>query len=239
VASRIAILLLLTTVGCSSTRTSEEPRRAPSGVERFNPGHSLLRYLVLGDSTAVGIGGTYEHGIARQTARHLAEGRTVEMKNLAVSGAQITDVLHEQLPRIDGFVPDMVLLDAGANDVTHVTLARSLRRDLDAIHRQLTAINPAVRIVVTGAPDMTTPPRIPWLLRGLAGWRTNVLNDVFRDFVEEHDLTFAPIAEETGPLFARDKSLFDEDDFHPNDRGYATWIAVINRALDRSRKMRG
>jgi lysophospholipase L1-like esterase len=45
-------------------------------------------------------------------------------------------------------------------------------------------------------------------------------------------VTFAPIAEQTGPLFARDKTLFDSDEFHPNDRGYATWIPVIDRALD-------
>jgi lysophospholipase L1-like esterase len=193
-----------------------------------------LRYLILGDSTAVGIGGTPANGIAVQTAKHLERGRDVELRNLAVSGARIHDLLHEQLPRLGGFKPDLVLLDAGANDVTHLTSAGSVERDLRAIVSQLIALNCNVRIVVTGSPDMTTPPRIPWLLRGLAGSRTRALNTVFLRETEHQKLTFAPIAAETGPLFARDRTLFSEDDFHPNDRGYATWIAVLNPALDRA-----
>jgi len=48
-------------------------------------------------------------------------------------------------------------------------------------------------------------------------------------------LIFAPIAEKTGPLFRADPSLFAADRFHPNDRGYATWIPVLNEALARAR----
>jgi len=51
---------------------------------------------------------------------------------------------------------------------------------------------------------------------------------------QNYGLTFAPIADRTGPLFRRDRTLFSDDRFHPNDRGYATWTAVINEALDRA-----
>lgn len=225
-----ALVLLLASCGPAADR--QQPRRAPAATETFGSG-GALHYLVLGDSTAVGEGGTYANGIAVATARHLAAGgRRVIMKNLAVSGAQMTDVRREQLPRIDGFRPDVVLLAAGANDVTHLTTAASLARDLQRVVETLMAVNPEVRIVMTGAPDMSTPPRIPRLLRGVAGRRTKVLNRVFRAQAERAGVTFAPIAEETGPLFARDGTLFDSDRFHPNDRGYATWIPVINRALD-------
>lgn len=232
--NRICILaLLFLLVSCGTAGDRGQARHAPTGLETFGSGKPL-HYLVLGDSTAVGEGGTYANGIAVETALHLAGRHRVEMKNLAVSGAQVTDVLREQMPRIGTFAPDVVLLDVGANDVTHLTTARSLGNDLQQIVETLIAANCNVRIVVTGAPDMTTPPRIPRLLRGVAGWRTNVLNRVFRQAVDRYDLTFAPIAEETGPLFARDKSLFSGDAFHPNDRGYATWIAVIKPALDRA-----
>lgn len=227
-----ALLLLL--AACGSTADRPQPRRAPAAIETFGSGDAL-HYLVLGDSTAVGEGGTYANGIAVRTARHLAaRGRRVILKNLGVSGAQMADVRREQLPRIDGFKPDVVLLAAGANDVTHLTTARSLERDLQRVIDALVAVNPRVRIVLTGAPDMSTPPRIPRLLRGLAGRRTNAFNRVFRKKAERDGVTFAPIAEETGPLFERDETLFDADEFHPNDRGYATWIPVINRALDDS-----
>lgn len=195
---------------------------------------TVLHYLVLGDSTAVAEGGTYDHGIARQTARHLARSHFVEMKNLAVSGARVNDVLREQLPRIGGFQPDVVLLDVGANDVIHLTTARSAERDLHAIIAALRQRSCDVRIVVTGSADMSTPPRIPRVLRWLAARRTRALNRVFVRAVERESLAFAAIAAETGPLFRRDRSLFHADRFHPNDRGYATWIAVITPALDRA-----
>ena len=228
-ASAIALLL----VACGTSDPRVQPPRAPDGIEQFGSGRTL-RYLILGDSTAVGVGGTYELGIARRTALHLADDRTVEMKNLGVSGARVADVLHEQLPRIGSFVPDLVLLDVGANDVIHLTSARSLERDLARIIQTLRSIHCDIRIVVTGAAAMDTPPRIPRGLRWLAASRTRALNAVFQRTVEREQLTFAPIARETGPLFRSDPTLFDSDRFHPNDRGYATWIDVIEPALDRA-----
>ena len=57
---------------------------------------------------------------------------------------------------------------------------------------------------------------------------------MFRAEARDLHLTFAPIAAETGPQFRRDPSLFAADRFHPNDRGYATWIPVLNRALNQA-----
>jgi lysophospholipase L1-like esterase len=222
---------MLLVAGCA--RAAAAPPRAPSAEETFGSG-TPLRYLVLGDSTAVAVGGTYERGIARQTARHLAASRQVVMKNVAVSGARVHDVLVEQLPRVGSFVPDVVLLDVGANDVVHLTRAAPLERDLEAILQDLFSRNRNVTIVVTGSADMSSPPRIPRLLRGLSGHRTRVLNRVFERAVARHHLTCTPMARETGPAFKRDHTLFDVDRFHPNDRGYELWIAVINAALDRA-----
>ena len=191
-----------------------------------------LHYLVLGDSTAAGVGGRYEEGIAVLTAARLGERREVAMTNLAVSGARVRDVLREQLPRLDGARPELVLLSVGANDVTHLTPVRSMQRDLREVVRELRAVNPEVAIVITGSPDMGSPPRIPRLLRGIASWRTKQVNRMFRAEGEALGLTFAPIAEKTGPLFRRDRSLFAADRFHPNERGYGTWVPVLNEALD-------
>lgn len=191
-----------------------------------------LRYLVLGDSTAAGVGADYERGIVLETARHLARSRRVELVNLAVSGARFRDVLRDQLPRARDFKPDLVLLDVGANDVTHLTSSRSVRRDLEEILRSLLAENCEARIAVTGSPDMGSPPRIPFFLRGLAAIRARRINAIARRAVSVHDLTFAPIAERTGPAFRRDRTLFAADRFHPNARGYALWVPVLDEALD-------
>jgi lysophospholipase L1-like esterase len=193
-----------------------------------------LSYVVLGDSTAAGLGARYDDGIAVQTTRHLAKGRQVTMHNFSVSGARMRDVLEKQLPQAEKVRSDLVLISVGANDVTHLTAIPSMRRRLRQSVRRLRTINPQVRIVITGAPDMGSPPRIPWLLRGISSLRTKMVNRMFRSEAAKLGLAFAPIAERTGPLFRRDRTLFDTDRFHPNARGYAAWVSVLNTSLDAS-----
>jgi lysophospholipase L1-like esterase len=106
-----------------------------------------------------------------------------------------------------------------------------VRASIQNTVRELRRANPAVKIVITGSPDMGSPPRIPRLLRGLAARRTASINRELIALAAKERLTFAPIAAETGPLFRADHSLFAADRFHPNERGYATWIKVLNRAL--------
>ena len=191
----------------------------------------LTHYVVLGDSTAAGVGADDQHGIAMETTRQLETSRRVEMTNLAVSGARIGDVVHDQLARAETLRPDLVLLSVGANDVTHLTTVGSMRNNLREIVKRLRIANPNVAIVITGSPDMGAPPRIPRLLRGIASWKTRQVNRMFVAEASSLSLTFAPIAERTGPLFRNDRSLFAADRFHPNERGYAVWIPVLNEAI--------
>ena len=218
----ISLVLLAAT---ASPRADPTPRL-------FGTAPPTLRYVILGDSTAVAIGGSYENGLAVGTARHLAERGTVELTNVAVSGAKIHDVLTEQIPRAELTNADVVLIDVGANDVIRMTRSEAFERDFRRVIEIVREKSPRAKIVVTGSADMGSPPRIPRLLRPLANFRTRRLNAIVKRLVAEHGLTFAPIAEKTGPAFRADPTLFSEDRFHPNDRGYALWTAVINEALD-------
>jgi lysophospholipase L1-like esterase len=202
----------------------------------FGGGGPLVRYVILGDSTTVAVGGDYEHGIAVGTATHLAATRRVELINVGVSGARIHDVLVEQLPRVDLAAADVVLLDVGSNDVVRMTSSRSFDRDFRRVVETILAKNPRARVVVTGSADIGSPPRVPRLLRPIAAFRTRRLNAIVQRHAAHYGLTFAPIAARTGPLFRRDHTLFSADRFHPNDRGYAEWTRVINEALDRAMK---
>jgi len=70
----IVILLVLVLLGCAATPTASSPR-ADARPRLFGTGGDTLRYVILGDSTAVSVGGDYEHGMAVESARHLASGR--------------------------------------------------------------------------------------------------------------------------------------------------------------------
>jgi lysophospholipase L1-like esterase len=210
------------------------PSPAPRSFGNDEDGPAL-RFVVLGDSTGAGQGAPYEQGIAVAGARHLAApGRRVTLVNLAISGARMADVLDEQSAAAARARPDVALIAAGANDVTHLTRTGTVVRDLEEIARRLRTANPEVAIVVTASPDVGTTRRLAQPLRWVAGRRTKQLNSAIAGVVPSERLTLAPIAERTGPLFAQDKSLFAADRFHPNARGYATWVPVISEALDRA-----
>ena len=198
-----------------------------------DPEDPALSLVVLGDSTAAGQGAPYERGIAVGAARTLAaQGRNVTWINLAVSGAKWSDVRADQLRRAVELDADIVLISAGSNDVTGGTSGGSLRGDITAIVGALRADDPAVRILVTGVPDMGSTPRLPQPLRWLAGERAKSLNGVVRATGATLDVVVIPIPERTGPVFRRDHSLFSVDRFHPDARGYAVWREVIDEALE-------
>lgn len=208
----------------------ENPSRAPRELGQTGP---ELTYVVLGDSTSAGQGGEYERGIAISTARHLAaRGRRVRLVNLSVAGAQAEDVAMEQLQAAMRLRPDVVLVSVGANDVVRLSGRRTVRAAMGSIVDGLVTARCEVKIVITGAPDMGATPRFAQPLRWIAGARTKQLNQVFDLVVAERALTLAPIADVTGPLFRRDRTLFAADRFHPSDRGYGAWTPVLTRSLD-------
>jgi len=234
-----ALIALLTIEALIATiNVPDDGYRAPSPAPRAfgtaDLGRPRLNYVVLGDSTATGRGAPYERGIAVATAGHLAARRPVMLTNLAVSGARLRDVRRDQLPAAVRSRPDVVLVAAGANDVTGLTRLRSVRDDLEEIVDRLRAARCDVAIVATASPDVGAAPRLAQPLRAVAGWRTAQVNAAIEDVVRERGLVLAPIAARTGPLFRADRSLFARDDFHPSASGYATWVPVIEAALDRA-----
>lgn len=191
-----------------------------------------LTFIVLGDSTAVSQGGDYSQGYAVATAHYLARKYKVKWQNLAEPGARSIDVSEAQIKHASPLKPDIVLVAVGANDVTHLTSTKkvygALQSSIDALRRA----NPDVKIILTGAPDMGSIPRLPQPLRSLAGIRTRQLNAVVQRLVADNQVTFAPIAARTGSIFRTHPELFAGDNFHPTTEGYIVWIPVIQLAVD-------
>ncbi|MDP9224092.1 MAG: GDSL-type esterase/lipase family protein, partial [Actinomycetota bacterium] len=118
------------------------------------PGGKPLSFVVLGDSTAAGLGAGSPHAAyATDLARRLAGmGARVHLTVLGISGARVHDVLTDQVPPAVAASPDLVFVGIGANDVTHLTSLGSIRSDTRQILERLTATGAAV--VLAGPPDM-------------------------------------------------------------------------------------
>lgn len=206
----------------------------PRDVISFGSSDKTLNYLILGDSTTVGQGTDYKDSYAYRTSEYLA-GRNyrVNLINVGVSGATTRDVLQGQLPQTKDFKADVILLSVGANDVTHLTKRIDFKNDLEQVINQLKSSNPDALIVVTGVPAMGSVSRFPWPVRQLAGLRTSQLSNVYEQIIQENNLILAPIAAETGVVFAKNPDkYFAQDKFHPNSEGYGLWTEVITKTFE-------
>lgn len=189
------------------------------------------RMVWLGDSTAAGVGAS-----SAETAlpRAYAAGRDhpVDLTVLAVSGARVSDVVDEQLPRFPDREVDTVVISVGANDAVHLTRAGDFER---RYRRVLDALPADADVVMLGVPDIGSVPRFAQPLRFVAGVRGGTIDAVIDDLADAPGRTYVDIAGETGPAFRRDPgTLFAADDYHPSDAGYELWLSAVTDAVARS-----
>jgi len=154
-------------------------------------------------------------------------GRPVDVRILASSGATVNDVLARQLPRLPADT-QVVFISVGANDATHLTPSGSF----GSSYRKLLAGMPqGACVVLLGAPDIGSPPRLAQPLRAVVGWRGRMLDRRIRSVARRSGAVYVDIAAATGPAFRRDRSLFAGDGYHPNDAGYALWAGAVSSAM--------
>lgn len=226
-----AAIIIIQIVYIRYTGTSVPAPSIPREERVFGEGQSL-RYVVMGDSTTISQGGSYENGFAVQSAQYLGARYKVTLLNTGISGATARTVKDVQLNQAVAFKPDVVLLAVGANDVTHRTAFAAAEADLQIIVDRLRDANPAVKIVFTRSPAVDAVTRFPVGAKQLVRSQVERFNTSIEPFITRNRLILAPVAEKTRQAFLDDPSLLAADKFHPNDRGYALWTPVITEALD-------
>jgi lysophospholipase L1-like esterase len=201
----------------------------------FGPagGHPLT-FVVLGDSTAAGVGaGDAAHAYPTLLAERLGRlGWRVHLIDLGISGARTHDVLIEQLPKAEALGPGLVFVGIGANDATHLSglgvVASDMGMILDRLKRS------GATVVVAGAPDMHAPAFLP-PLRQISGWRGRHVAAAIAGAARSRHVPVVPLAEETGHLFTADPArYYSPDRFHPGPAGYAAWANAIFPVLERA-----
>ncbi len=199
-----------------------------TGVYGDAPG-PVLDLAMLGDSTAVGLGA--------EDARHtpgavLAGGlaalarRPVRLSVAAAVGAETRD-LDAPIDRL--FLrtptPHAAVIMVGANDITHRLKPAESVRSLDAAVRRLR--ERGTQVVVGTCPDLGTVEPIPQPLRYLTRRWSRQLAAAQTVAVVEAGGRTVSLGSILGPTFARDRSLFSVDEFHPSAAGYAAAAAVL------------
>ena len=114
----VAGLVLGTEALRSTRRTYLGGADAPATAGRVGPAGAETRLLLLGDSTAAGVGATSTEGTVGAQLAALLPG-PVAYDSVGVSGARAAD-LSDQVDQALEVRPDLAVILVGANDATHL-----------------------------------------------------------------------------------------------------------------------
>jgi lysophospholipase L1-like esterase len=184
-------------------------------------GARSLRLLVLGDSTAAGVGAETQHDalpghLAQQLAARL--GRGVEWRAVGENGATSRDLLRRYLAEATSAPADLVFLTVGANDALKLRPRWAFARDIRALLSGLRRANPDAVILVSSLPAFFRFELLPNPLRWNLYLHSRSLEDGARSTVAR----FAG-AHMSPPPPPYTEGFFASDRFHPSASGYRDW----------------
>lgn len=188
-----------------------------------------VRLLVLGESTAAGVGAAdHQEGLAGQMAGALAArtGRPVRWRVLGRNGATAASTRDELLARAKDVAADVAVIALGVNDTLRLHSPARWSRDLTRLIEAVRERCGPIPILLAAVPPMGRFPALPQPLRAVLGLRAAVLDRAAArlagEMAEVRHVSFALAAGSVDDLFCRDQ-------FHPSPLGYARWGAELGR----------
>lgn len=188
--------------------------------------NTTLRFHVLGDSLAAGVGCTrVEQSIGHLLAAALrAAGHSVTLNLHAVPGARSADLAPQVRNAVLAGV-DLALIIIGTNDLTRFTPPAVGAQQLHDAVAGLTKAG--ARTVVVTAPDLGTLAHVPPMFRDVVSQASRLYAQAQADAVVTAGGTVAHVGPDVATRFAADERMFSADRFHPSAAGYA----IIANAL--------
>lgn len=182
--------------------------------------------LVLGDSTAVGVGATSPQESVAGLMAH--EGKYTFVENLAVSGARARDLASQWEKRI---LPryDTILVHIGANDVIQFG---SRARALKELESTLSVLpHHADEVVWTMAGNIGGAAFFPYIVRPWYQYQSIMFNREFAKYAHEVGITYVDFytSPKEDPFVKRPHMYLSPDLLHPSSAGYQLWFSAIQR----------
>lgn len=229
------VLLLGAEVLLAINGPSLEPREPfdLSGLVGATSEGEQLRVAWIGDSVSAGVGASGpEATVPRLVAATL--GRPVRLDVFATSGERVSGALDEKVPRVEALVdpPDVIVVQIGGNDVTHLTGLDDFRADYERLLDRVGSVG-AQHVLALGIPAFGSTPRFLQPLRAIVGWRGRQLDEEIREAAAAGGATYVDVAGNTSEEFSEDPGRYHAaDGFHPSDEGYTLWAEAVLEALE-------
>lgn len=198
---------------------------------RVGQGHQVLRLLVLGESTAAGVGASnHDDSLAGQTAQSLnaMTGASVDWRVLAANGLTATS-LRGRLKELPADTrADLIVIGLGANDVFRLRGPAGWQREIRALIDTVRERCGFAPVMLSAAPPIGHFPGLPQPLRSVLGLRARLLDHASARLADKMPgVHFVPLEFDVEP------GLFAVDGIHPSPHAYRLWgRAVAYAAID-------
>lgn len=183
--------------------------------------------LVLGDSTAVGVGAdTPADSVAGRIA---VQVHAPYVENHAVSGAQVHD-LPSQIALARKVRYDIILVMIGGNDIIRFHPAAS---NADALSEILKTLPQASTTILVSAANVGGSTLFPRVVRPVHTWLNQAYHREFAARAQQLGITYVNLSVPRGEdPFLKDPSRYlAPDGLHPSSAGYGLWADAIIRSL--------
>jgi lysophospholipase L1-like esterase len=203
-----------------------EARGPRSGVEgaAVVQTSAPLRILVVGDSSAAGVGVDEQaDALAQPVARLLAAktGRTVAWHLVAKSGVNTREALELlSISKLES--ADFLITALGTNDVTSQRTPAQFLNDYIRLVENLRRRTGAIGVVITGLPPLRILPAAPHPLRWYLGRYAARLDNTLQDWVG-----LDAMARYVSLDWAAQPRDMARDNFHPGLGQYRQWAELV------------
>lgn len=233
--SRIAALPTAPVLIVQGRRLKRDTPRLPDAASPWHgvtPGPDPLTLLVLGDSTAAGVGAaTQDEALSGHLGRELAAltGRGVQWHAIGENGADAREFIERYLDEAcaafsgdatgqNSGSADVVFLSIGANDALGLRSRGAFARDIRTILGRLREASPQADILVSSLPAFFRFELLPQPLKCNLYLHSRSLEDAARAVIAQ-----TPGVHMSPPPPPYTPGFFASDLFHPSEQGYRDW----------------
>ncbi|CAN5156818.1 SGNH/GDSL hydrolase family protein [soil metagenome] len=223
-ASRLAMLPTSPALVAQARRLRRSALILPDAAQPWSgevAGPDPLRLLVLGDSTAAGVGAaTQDAALPGNLGRELTARlhRGVQWRAVGQNGATSRDLLERYLGEATAAPADLVFLSIGANDALGLRSRGAFVRDILSLIATLQAASPGVVILLSSMPGFAQFELLPNPLR----WNL-ALHSISLESAERAAVAGIAGVYMSSPAPTYTAGFFAPDLFHPSESGYRDW----------------
>ncbi|MCU0790492.1 MAG: SGNH/GDSL hydrolase family protein [Nitratireductor sp.] len=205
-------------------RTSRMPPPESSSELSFAGRGAPLRLLVLGDSSAAGVGVSHvSQSFAGMLPQFLSErsGRPVIARIAGMNSATSGQIRDHAVPHIEPRDFQYIALNIGTNDAKNFHSARRFKKDFGTLLYALRARFPHAVIIWSGVIDLEACPALPQPLGRILGIRSRIIDRKGKLLCIERG-ALAPVSK-----WRAIRENFSEDGFHASEKGYREWADAM------------